>query len=268
VSDYQAPITNAIPMPAPVAPILDQLPIQDAQVPDLPSMPQLPAPSAEAIAVAHEDMMDGDLKAAAEVRARLGLDGGSASVDSSLQYGTPGNGATIHGGADTQSQSVYGGAELALTDEQLRAKLAGDMRSGPGGTQGNIHGLIEGGDEQSAARFEVGMSGVGHDPNLYGSGHIRIGDPDAFNLQLSGQGSQLTTRPQGTVAATMGGPLAPGVTAASTAHLTTDGQTTQAGGTGTIGVQTPVGTINAYGEGQTNGTTSSGGAGVLFNGQF
>jgi hypothetical protein len=263
MSEYQAPIPNPLPpMPAPVAPTLDSLPIPAAPVPDL---PPLPAPSVEAIATAHSDMMDGDLTADAAARARLGLDGGSASIDSRVQYGTPENGAAIYGGGDTQSGTIYGGAELALTDAELRAKLAGSATSGPSGTQGDVRAVVEGGDDQSAAKFEAGMNGIGQDPNLYAEGDVRIGDPDAFNLRLSGQGDQLTTKPQGTIKGTMGGPIAPGVTLDSSGHITTDGQTTTGGGGGNLGIQTPAGTINVNGHGSSDG---SGGGGILFDGQF
>ncbi len=264
MSDYQAPITNPLPpMPAPVAPIIDQMPSPGDVVPDLPAMP---APSIESIATAHSDMMDGDLSADAIAQARLAQNGSGAGVDVRAQVGSPGNGATIYGGANTQS-GIYSGAKFQLTNEELRAELGGDIQSGPDGTKVGANATVEGGDEESAALFEVGVQDHGDGPDVYGRSDVRIGDPNRFNFRLTAKGSNLASTPQGTVGARMGGPLGP-VEVESRAHITTDGDKTQGGGGGSIGIPTPAGTIKAYGEGETDGTNSSGGAGVIFQGQF
>lgn len=97
MSDFQPPLINPLPMPAPAAPIVTR---------QLPEMPRLSAPTAEATMGAHIDMVE-DLELDAEARAKLGLGGANASMAARLQYGTPDNGAMLYGERQPDGRHVW-----------------------------------------------------------------------------------------------------------------------------------------------------------------
>lgn len=262
MSDFQQPVSNVLPpVPAVVDPILDQLPVP--AVP-LPSLPRVPA-SAEAIAQAHGDMMDGELALDANARARLGLDGGTAGIDTRLRYGDPNNHVEVTAGASTES-GVRAGTELALTNDELRMKLEANAKGLETSTpEGSVHAVIEGGDEVSGLEAEGGVSSDG---NAFGKGKVRMGSPDGPHVNLTGGADQLLRNPDGTVAVEVDAPLAPGVRARGGANLTTGSGGTSGGGTVGVGVEAGPVIIDANGNMQATPTGVSGGAGVNIHGEF
>lgn len=240
-------------MPAPVQPIVDQLPIPNVQVPDLPQMPQLPAPSAEAHARAHLGIAE-DLTLDADLHARTGSNGVGASAASRLQYGTDENGAAIYGSASTQN-GVVGGAQLALTDEELRVRMAATTANG-----GSAQGSIAGGDEHTGAQVAAGVDDIAGVPRVNVDGTIRTGP-----LVVTGTGHDLTGTPQGTLAGRMNTEVAPGVVVGGSGELVAGPDGVSGGGSGHLQVQTGPATIDVHGGAQSNG---SGQVGVNIMGEF
>jgi hypothetical protein len=247
MSDFHPPVTNAIPMPAPIAPIVDELPMPEVP---MPAMPQLSPPSAEATVNAHLGIVE-DLSLDANLRAKLGTGGTGASAGTELQYGTDANGASIYATADSQNGVDMGG-RLALTDEQLRMKL----EANPDG----VRAAVSGGDEDSGAEIE---GGVTEQEGVTIAGKVRTGP-----VVVSGEGRQLATAPEGHIATDVETEIGDHVKARGGGVMESGPNGTKGGGRGEVDIETPAGTIQFHGHGETDGKNGSGGGGVIFQGQF